>query len=312
MKLIQLKLFALIFKNRSFSKTSEEFGLTQPTISSHIKNLEEELECNLFDRLGRSIIPTKEAEILYPHVLDIIEKVTDMQNAIKHPGANLAGKISIGADTVAGVYLLPYLIADFKKTYPEFYFKVNISNSQEIIDNILQSKVFLGLVSTRLNMEQIAYMDFLQDELIVISSPDLIKKDMITLGELIEFPVVLREEGSGTIKIIEELFESKGISINELKIAGFFGSTDAVKQAVKEGLGFSFISRIVVNDELKNKILKEVKISEVAITNKFYLAKSKESILPKTYITFLEHIIYKSQNANLQISQTVENAVVVP
>ncbi|NWF75953.1 MAG: LysR family transcriptional regulator [Nitrospirae bacterium] len=80
MKIVQLKLFVLVFKNRSFSKASEEYGLTQPTISDHIKKLEKELGCNLFDRLGRSIIPTKEAEQLYPHALDIIQKTANMQN----------------------------------------------------------------------------------------------------------------------------------------------------------------------------------------------------------------------------------------
>ncbi|NWF75952.1 MAG: hypothetical protein HXY53_05175 [Nitrospirae bacterium] len=94
---------------------------------------------------------------------------------------------------------------------------------------------------------------------------------------------------------------SKNSKYAKLKVAGFFGSTDAVKQAVKEGLGFSFLPKIVVTDELEHKMLKEIKIPEVAIRNKFYLAIYKESHIPKTYKTFLEHIISIYKNTNLYI-----------
>jgi len=298
MKTQQLKLFALVFKKRSFSKVSEKFGLAQPTISSHIKKLETELECNLFDRLGRSIIPTKEAEILYPLALDIIEEEAILLNALKQQSGHLT--INIGASTL-GLYVLSDLISDFQKSYPTVSFQVDIYDSQEVINSIAEHKVLLGIVSTKLNRKEITYLDFLQDELIAISSLNLIKKDRITLREIIKFPIILREEGSGTRKVMEEFFQSEGISFLQLKVAGIFGSTAAVKQAVKEGLGFSFLSKIVVIEELKHKMLKGIKIPDVAIKNNFYIAISKKSFLPKTYKTFLEHIIAKSKKSNLHL-----------
>src|SRR3989304_7874486 len=101
----QLKVFASVFKNRSFSRASEELHLTQPTISDHIKALEEELECKLFDRLGRTIIPTKEAGVLYRHSLELLEKAETLKEAVGEIKKDLTGRIVVGASTIPGVYL---------------------------------------------------------------------------------------------------------------------------------------------------------------------------------------------------------------
>lgn len=137
MKTQQLRLFVLVFKKRSFSKVSEKFGLAQPTISSHIKKLETELECNLFDRLGRSIIPTREAEILYPLALDIIEEEAILLNALKQQSGHLTSTINIGTSTL-GLYVLPDFISDFQKNYPTVSFQVDIYDSQELIITQIQ------------------------------------------------------------------------------------------------------------------------------------------------------------------------------
>jgi DNA-binding transcriptional LysR family regulator len=296
MDIHQLRVFASVFKNKSFSKASNELHLTQPTISSHIRGLEEEFNCALFDRLGRTIIPTKEAEILYGHALEIIEKADTLKETIGRVKKEITGKLVIGASTIPGVYLMPPMMTVFQKKYPSISFQILISDSGEIVNSVLKQELLLGIVGAKLGDEQISYKPFVEDELIVISSTSLTKSNRITIKELIKFPMVLREEGSGTRRETEKILEDRGITFDNIKIAGIFGSTDAIKQAVKAGLGVSIISRFSVKDELKHGILKEIKLTDIQMRRKFYIVTHKKRTLPLAYSIFLKYIMAESES----------------
>lgn len=293
MDLHQLRVFVSVFKNKSFSRASEEVRLTQPTISAHIKALEEEYNCKLFDRLGRTIIPTKVAEVLYKHAIEIIEKSDFIKEAIGKCKEEITGKIIIGASTIPGTYLLPFLIKVFQEKYPSISIQVLISDSKKVIEDVSQYELIIGIVGAKLDNEQINYIPFVEDELIVVSSPSLIKKSKISLKELINYPMVLREEGSGTRMEAGKILEGKGVSHDSIKVAGIFGSTDAVKQAVKAGLGISILSRFSVIDELKHNILKKIKLTDIDIQmkRKFYIITHRKRTLPLAYNIFLEYIM---------------------
>ncbi|MEW6215474.1 MAG: selenium metabolism-associated LysR family transcriptional regulator [Nitrospirota bacterium] len=299
MDIHQLKIFVSVYKNRSFSKASEELYLTQPTISDHIKTLEGGFDCKLFDRLGRTIIPTKEAEVLYTHAVEIIEKANTIKDIIGQFKKELTGELIIGASTIPGTYLMPHIMAEFQKKYPSVSFQILVSDSKGIIDRVLRHELLMGVVGAKLNNTQINYIPFMNDELIAVSAPSLIKKEQMTLGELIKFPMVLREEGSGTRKETEKILENKGISLENIKIGGIFGSTDAVKQAVKAGLGISILSKLSVTDELKHNILKEIKLTDIQMKRKFYIVTHKKRTLPSLYNVFLEYIKTGSKHLNL-------------
>jgi DNA-binding transcriptional LysR family regulator len=295
MDIHQLKVFASVFKNKSFSRASEELHLTQPTISDHIRALEEDLDCRLFDRLGRTIVPTKEAEVLFSHATEIIGKTNTLKEVIGQFKKEIAGELIIGASTIPGTYLMPPMMAVFQKKYPSISFQILITDSKKISDSVSKHELLLGIVGTRLDNEQINYLPFVEDDLIVVSSPSLIKNNRITLKELVKFPMILREEGSGTRREAEKILEGKGVSHDSIKVAGIFGSTDAVKQAVKAGLGVSILSRFSVTDELKHKILKEIKLIDFQMKRKFYIVTHKKRTLPQAYKIFLEHIMAESK-----------------
>jgi DNA-binding transcriptional LysR family regulator len=296
MDIHQLKVFTSVFKNRSFSKASEELHLTQPTISNHIKALEDEFECKFFDRLGRTIIPTKEAEILYRQSMEIIEKTDVLKETIGQLKKDLTGKLIIGASTIPGVYLMPRIMTEFQKKYPSISFQILISDSKGIVESVNRHELLLGVVGAKIGNDHISYIPFVEDELIVVSSPSMVDKGAISLKEVIDFPMVLREEGSGTRRETERLLESKGVSLDSIKIAGIFGSTDAVKQAVKAGLGVSIVSRFSVADELEHRILKEIKLADIQMKRRFYIVTHKKRTLPRAYDTFLKHIVTEAKN----------------
>lgn len=293
MDIHHLKVFSSVYKNKSFSKASEELNLTQPTISNHIKALEDELECRLFDRLGRSIMPTKEADILYNHSVELIEKANELREAISEVKKEISGKIIIGASTIPGVYLLPKMISGFQKKYPSISYQISISDSGGIINNVTNHELLLGIVGAKLSNEHIEYIPFIDDELIAVSSPTIVTQNKLTLQEFIKYPFILREEGSGTRRETEKFFESKGITLDKIHVNGIFGSTDAVKQAVKAGLGVTILSRFSVQDEINYGILREIKLSDVNMKRKFYAIKHKKRTLPKAYDLFLKYITEK-------------------
>lgn len=296
MDIHQLRVFTSVFKNRSFSKASEALHLTQPTISNHIKALEDEFACKLFDRMGRTIIPTKEAEVLYGKSTEIIEKADALKEALGQLKKETTGKLVIGASTIPGVYLMPRIMTKFQKKYPAISFQILIADSGGIIDSISRHELLLGIVGAKLGNDQIDYTPFVEDELIVVSAPLKTGKSSMTLKELVALPMVYREEGSGTRREVEKFLESEGISFDHMKIAGIFGSTDAVKQAVKAGLGVSILSKFSVADELEHKLLEEIKLTDIHMKRNFYIVTHKKRTLPRLYDLFLKHILAETEH----------------
>jgi DNA-binding transcriptional LysR family regulator len=290
MDIHHLRVFVSVFQNKSFSKAAKQLRLTQPTVSAHIRALEDEYNCKLFDRLGRTIIPTKEAEVLYQYAGEIIEKTDAINEVIGRFKNKITGKLIIGASTIPGTYLLPLIMNSFLKRYPTVSFQILIADSKKIIESLSKHELLMGIVGAKLGNDKINYMPFLDDELIAVSSPSLIKKNRMTLKELVTFPMILREEGSGTRTITEQILSGKGITHRRMSVAGIFGSTDAVKQAVKAGLGVSILSRLAVSDELKYKTLKEIKITDVSMKRKFFLITHTRRTIPLAYKMFLDYV----------------------
>lgn len=304
MDIHHLRVFVSVFRNRSFSKASVELYLSQPTISDHIKSLEEELNCRLFDRLGRTIIPTKEAEVLYGLSVEIIEKTHAIKEVLGHLKKELTGELIIGASTIPGTYLMPSIMAVFKKTHPSVTFQIVVSDSKGIIEKVLRHELFLGIVGSKLSNANLIYAPFMDDELIAVSSLRFIKNNTLTLKELLTLPLILREEGSGTRREIEKIIENRGIPSDSINIAGIFSSADAVKQSVKEGLGVSIVSRLSVKDELQHKLLKEIKVGDINMKRYFYIITHKKRTLPPAYEMFLEYI-----RTNMPAMQQVSSGV---
>ena len=289
MDIHHLKIFVSVYKRKSFSKASEELHLTQPTVSDHIKSLEEEFSLRLFDRLGRTIVPTKEAEALYDHAVEILEKAEQIREVAGQFKRDVTGELVIGASSIPGTYLMPPIIAAFKKAHPETSFELIVSDSRDIAGRVLKHELIAGVVGAKLTNPQLHYVPFKEDVLIVVASP-WVRKESLTLQDLLGMPMIMREEGSGTRREVEKILEGNGVSIDEVKIAGIFGSTDAVKQAVKAGLGIAIVSKFSVIDELRCKVLKQIRLKDVQMKRSFYTISHKKRTLPHAYRTFLEHV----------------------
>jgi DNA-binding transcriptional LysR family regulator len=286
-----LRVFAAVFKHKSFSRASEELHLSQPTVSDHIRALEEELNCKLFDRLSRKIIPTKEAGVLIGRASEIIEKVEGIKGLLGELRKELAGHLIIGASTIPATYILPGLTAAYRKRHPGIVFEIVCSDSREIIDKVAGHDLLVGMVGAKLDNGQVHYSPFLDDELIAIAAPSFMENRSLGLREIAALPMVMREQGSGTRREFEKILLREGIDPQQLSIVGLFGSTDAIKQAVKEGMGVSIVSRRAVRDELRCNMLKEIKIKKADMKRQFFIVTHRKRTLPHIYKGFLEYLL---------------------
>ena len=291
MELHHLRIFASVYGNRSFSKASKELNISQPTISEHIKNLEAELGCQLFDRLGRSIAPTKEAELMYPGAMHIIEAADRLKETVASASGAVRGEIAIGASTIPGSYILPGICNAFRARHPEVSFRVLIEDSRKITDMVLAHEVLVGFVGSVMEPDKLKASAFYEDELVMAASPALDIKSPIGVKALSDIPFILREEGSGTRKTMEGYLKKKGLLCPEgLNVSAVLGSTDAVKQSIKAALGISALSRIAIKEDLSLGTLKEIKVRGLKMTRSFYIISHKRRVLPSPYSVFLKFL----------------------
>ena len=290
MDIHHLRIFASVYRNRSFTKASEVLHISQPTISEHIKNLENSLNCSLFDRMGRSIIPTSEGDILYPRALQLLDELEQIEKEITAAGTGVRGLLVIGASTIPGTYILPRLAYSFKEQYPDIEFQIPIEDSSRITSLILQHELLCGIVGARIPSDKLLYEPLIEDELVMVAAKKFPVKKAISLKELTTLPFLQRETGSGTRQTFESFLKKSNTSSEALNVVATLGSTGAVKQAVKEGLGVSVISRIAVQEEIHNKILREISIRNLKMKRKFYLVHQRKRSLPPQYLAFCKHL----------------------
>ncbi len=252
------------------------------------------MECVLFDRLGKKIVPTNEAEVLYNTAIEIVEKADTIHHALGQFKKEVAGELIIGASSIPGTYLLPSRMAAFNKKYPAVSFQILIADSKAIVEKVARHEVLVGLVGAKMNTPSVSFVPFMEDELILVSSPAVIKTGRIALKDISTYPMVMREEGSGTRREMERIFEAHGVALDSLRHAGVFGSTDAIKQAVKAGLGIAVVSKYSVTDELKHGTLKKVLLNDIRMKRHFYVATHRKRTLPRLYQLFLEHLKSRS------------------
>jgi DNA-binding transcriptional LysR family regulator len=292
MDLHQIEIFCSLVKYRSFSKAAETLFLTQPTVSSHIKNLEDDLGVQLIDRIGKRIVLTEAGEILFRHGQKLLSLRDHARQEIEAISGNVTGILKIGGSTIPGAYILPSFVGTFKKKYPAASIQLMIDDTAKVTEAVLSGELQIGVVGARTPDAHIEAHTFLKDELVVAVPPDhaWAHKKHIPAHALADEPFLLREKGSGTRRIMEERLSKAGFSPAQLKAVAVMGSSDAVRQSVKAGLGVSILSIRALKDDLEAGRLAAVRIKGVPMERNFsvILLKGKSrSPLCKAFLEFL-------------------------
>ena len=287
----KLEVFLKVYETKSFSKASKILYLTQPTITLHIKDLEETLGVKLLDRNTRKVIPSKAGKIVYEYGKEIIKFLKEMERELELYRDEKKGMVEIGGSTIPGQYILPKIIKGFKEKYSEISIFLKVGDSREIVEKVIKGEFDLGMVGAVFKNKDLIFKSCYEDEIVLIAPPDF-SEDEIDLGKLYKIPLIKREEGSGTWKNAIENLQKKGLDIMKLNIIGEMGSTEAIKEAVKSGLGCGFVSSLAVELENKLNLIKIVKIKDVSIKRKFYLIYPRVKKLTPSEKKFINFIFY--------------------
>ena len=295
MDLWQLNIFCKVIELKGFSKAGNAVHLSQPTVSSHIKDLENHFECQLIDRLGKTAVPTKAGELLYRYARRLIALRDEAESAMAEFHGNIKGRLVIGGSTIPGEYILPKLIGEFMIDYPRVSISLEIGDTDKIIQDVLGGFLELGIVGAQTSSKDIDQEKLIEDEmkLIVTSNHKWAKKKSIRPELLYDEPFILRESGSGTLKSIKLSFKQKNLSVDDLNVIAEMGSTEAVIQGIKSKVGVSILSTIAVAEELKARSLKALTVNKLNLKRSFYLITHKyrsPSPLCKTFMAFLKKV----------------------
>ncbi|MEE4166351.1 MAG: selenium metabolism-associated LysR family transcriptional regulator [Desulfocapsaceae bacterium] len=286
----QLRIFAAVYRTRSFTRAAAELFTSQPTISEHMRNLEEHLGCRLFDRLGRSIMPTPQADLLYPKTVEILNEIDKISTMLATVTNEVSGEIHLGASTIPGEYILPQYAASFKNRFPGVSFQITIGDSTQVIERISNNRLYMGFVGVRIPAKNVEYAPFGNDELVLAAHKSANIPDEITTAELPGLNFLLRESGSGTGKNIEIFLARHNIKTSELEVSAVLGSSTAIKEAIKSGLGVSIISRLAIQDELKCGMLREIRVKGLQMKRDFYIARAAKRTIPNHYLAFADSL----------------------
>ena len=292
MDLRQLEVFARVVDTRSFSRAAEALRLTQSTISEHVRLLEEEVGARLFDRLGRETVPTRAGDLLYGYAQRLLTLREEAQQALQQFLGQISGGLTVGASTIPGEYVLPPLIGAFREKFPQVSIALHIGDSREIADAVVEGRVELGVIGARPEQRTLRAVELMPDELVVVVPPGhaWFGRKLVTLDELKPEPLIVREPGSGSRQALETALDEAGPGLGGLRVIAEMGSTSAIKQAVKAGVGLSIMSKRAVEEECRHGLLWCLTIKDLRFTRHFYVVTHtgrSRSPLCQAFLDFL-------------------------
>jgi DNA-binding transcriptional LysR family regulator len=293
MDLRQLEVLCKIVELKSFSRAAEAIYLTQPTVSGHVKTLEEEVGTRLLDRLDKEVVPTRAGLILYRYARKILELRYEARQALDHFLGSLQGELVIGGSTIPGEYVLPALITQFRARSPQVTVALRIGDSRRIIRAVGEGELELAVVGARPQESRVELRPFMRDEVVLVAAPahPWVGRGEIAPDELKGTAFVWRERGSGTREAIERALGEAGIQANQLASAAEMGSSEAMRQAVRAGLGPAFLSRRAVAEDVAAGRLAEVRVSGLRVDREFFIATQRgrsRSPVAQAFLDFLE------------------------
>ncbi len=290
----QLEVFRKVVELKSFSKAAEAVFLAQASVSERIATLENTVGTKLLDRLGRQVVPTKAGELLYKHAVLLLDMKRAAAQEMQDFLGVKRGEIHIGGSTIPGEYILPKVLGLFQKKYPLISVILTIADTKEIEGLVLERNLELGVIGSRSSQKNLTHHELWQDELVLALPAEhrWANKKEISVEELSEEPFIMREVGSGTLRIMEEYLQAyRSEGIISLNVVAHLGTSTAVKEGIKSGLGVSILSSRAMETEIKAGILKALKIRGLSMYRNFYLIRDKRRIaspLCKAMLDFLE------------------------
>lgn len=288
----QLHIFYTVSEKGSFSAAAQALHMTQPAVTMQVQSLEEYFGTKLFNRSTKRIDLSEAGRALMPFARRSIELIRDTDMAMSKFTHMLQGRLQLGASLTIGEYVLPRMLGPFGQQYPNIAISMKVMNTAQILDEIANHQLNFGLIEAPVQHPDMQIEAVMKDELKLIVPADhpLAEVSIVSLKEVLKYPFIVREQGSGTRQVMEEQFARKNIDIQSVRTVMELGSTGAIKSAVEAGLGIAIISPSSVKHEVTLGLVKIVDIEDCSFERQFYSIYLKSALLPISAVTFLSFL----------------------
>jgi DNA-binding transcriptional LysR family regulator len=298
----QLEVFQKVVELGSFSKAGEAVHLAQASVSERIANLESAVGAKLLDRLGRQVVPTKLGELVYKHALALLAMKRTVCLEIGNFLGVRKGTIHLGCSTIPGEYILPNVIGRFGKQHPHVTVSLSIGDSRDIEERVLEGRFELGVIGSKSSNKTLITRELWRDELVlaVPASHPWAGRKTVSLEDLSREPYISRESGSGTLQMVEEYLRTAGgEGIESFHVVARFGTSTAVKEGIKAGLGVSILSCLALDTEITAGILKPLRVTGLQMSRRFFLIKDRRRTASPPCKAFVDFLLASSKQEEL-------------
>ncbi len=291
----RLQVFHTVAKRLSFTKAASDLFITQPAVSKHIQELEQQFRVQLFERQGNKIKLTPQGKVMLHYTEQLMSTYRQMEFDLNSFSDAHKGTLHLGASTTISQYVIPSALPQFHNQYRDVNIKLLNGNTEQIEAALIDKNIDLGIIEGKSRNRGIRYSEFLKDEIVLVSNINhpLAAKGVITFTELKDIPLLQREAGSGTLDVIAHALKSKGISMSQLLFEMELGSTEAIKNYVRHSECMAFLSVHSIVTELTNKEFAIIDVEDLTIDRYFYFIERQGSSEPlaELFMNFARSVI---------------------
>lgn len=279
----QLEVFAEVLKSGSTTQASVVLSLSQSAVSAALADIEGQLGVQLFDRVGKRLVINEHGRMLYPKALALLEQAGEIERLFNQDN----GSLRIGASSTIGNYMLPGMIADYRLDFPHTPLELNVGNTNDVINAVADFRVDLGLIEGPCQMPELITQPWLDDELVVFVAPENpLAGQVVSLESLAREPWILRERGSGTREVLDHLLLPQ---LPDFNLVMELGNSEAIKHAVRHGIGISCLSQRVIAEQLTSGSLVEIHLPVAPLVRKLYLIHHRQKHISGALSRFLTY-----------------------
>jgi DNA-binding transcriptional LysR family regulator len=288
----ELRVFVTAAEELNFSRAAARLHLSQSAVSQNIQSIEKSYGVELFVRHGRSVQLSEVGQVILPMAREVLNTVRLLEDSLINVKGEVAGELTIGCSTTSGKYILPNLLAAFRREYSLVRSRVTISSRSGVVERLLDQTLALGVMSRQVEHRDLEYMPLLEDKVILIVPIDhpWAQYGRAMPADLLDQPFIRREESSGTAEVVSNALKQQGVMPDTLNTVMELGNAEAIEMAVEEGIGIAFVSELVAARGLALGRIKQVEINGLDIVQRIYLYRHVGSVFTRAEARFWEFV----------------------
>jgi len=300
----QLNIFLIAAELENFTKAAHHLNLSQPSVSAQVQSLERRLGTQLFHRAGRHISLTEAGQVLLPLAREMVHLSIHVEETIASLEGTAVGHLKLGCSTAVGRYTLPRLIARFREQHPQVQVSCSVMTRDVTLKALLDGMVHLAVTSAREFSKEIEYRPFTTDRVVLIvpAAHPWAAREQIEPQELLTENFILREKTAGTRRALEEGLAQHGLHPDQLQTVMIMGSSEAIRTAVEEKIGVSFISRLVASAGVQLGRIVEVDVANLDLKQQLYIGRNIRRPATKAQSAFWKFVHAPTNRALLKTS----------